>query len=135
MPYFMWVSNSWQKAKKSLFEHFCGQNVVTKQVYNDKSPGTQRQFVAKFRGLLVWHFWQSAERDKFESAYTYYITLRRVHHERIADFTPARFVRGVGFALLDDAVGCVLQQGNSSNHVYPQKIFHKSGKKYSTKIV
>ena len=28
--------------------------------------------------------------------------------------------------------GCGLQQGNSSNHVYPQKIFHKSGKKYSS---
>ena len=41
MPYFMRVSNGWQKAEKSLFEHFCGQNVVTKQVYNNKSPGTQ----------------------------------------------------------------------------------------------
>ena len=78
MPYFMRVSNGLQKDEKSLFEHFCGQNVVTKQVYNDKSPGTQRQFVAKFRGLLVWHSWQSAERDKFESAYTYYITFRRL---------------------------------------------------------
>ena len=38
----MWVSNSWQKAEKSLFEHFCGQNVVTKQVYNDKSLCLQK---------------------------------------------------------------------------------------------
>ena len=30
----MWGVDSLQKVKKSLFEHFCGQNVVTKQVYN-----------------------------------------------------------------------------------------------------
>ena len=41
-PYFMRVFDGWQKVEKSLFEHFCGQNVVTKQVYNDKSLCLQK---------------------------------------------------------------------------------------------
>ena len=91
-------------------------------VINSKAP---IPIISHFSGCLLQYNLQNVDTDIQGSRY----------HERIANFTPARFVRGVGFALLDDAVGCGLQQGNSSNHVYPQKIFHKSGKKYSTEIV